>query len=385
MTARTFHGLEELLAEELRSLSAQNIQISKRAVTFEGDLALLYKANIGLRTALKILVPIHECTATTPEQLYEEVRKVDWTKYLGVNGTFMVETAVQSSLFTHSKYVGLKAKDAIVDQFREKFGSRPSVNLQRPNLYVDVRISSDQVCISLNSSGDALYKRGYRLDTNEAPLSEVLAAGMVMLTGWKGEKDLLDFMCGSGTIVIEAAMIASDMAPNLLREDFAFKTWNDFDPRLLMDVRKEFRAKIKEPTCKIFGSDIDKESIRMAMDNATRAKVDDRIMLKVRDYTQMEPPFQNGIIISNPPYQLRLRTDDIEAFYKEIGDVLKKKYNGFDAWIISANLLAIKQVGLKTSRKIMLYNGPLECRFNKYELYEGSRKLSHEANNALRG
>jgi putative N6-adenine-specific DNA methylase len=378
LTARTFFGLEAILAKELEEIGATEIAVSKRAVTFQGSLETLYRANLCLRTALKVILPIHQFNAMNEQELYDGVKSIDWSKYLEANGSFMVETAVQSEHFSHSKYVAYKAKDAIVDQFREKFGSRPSVDLESPNLYIDVRISSDIVVVSLNSSGEPLYKRGYRSEQNEAPLNEALAAGMIMSTGWHGERDLVDTMCGSGTIPIEAAMIASHMAPNLLREDFAFKSWNDFDPKLLLEIKKELRAKIVSPSCKIHGYDINANTVAAAMIHAENAKVDDRIVLKTKDMFNSAAPFPGGLLIFNPPYQLRLRTENIEDFYKQIGDALKKNYAGYEAWLLSANFIAMKNIGLKTSAKVILYNGPLECRFIKFELYEGSKRQTNE-------
>ncbi|MEI6312531.1 MAG: THUMP domain-containing protein [Bacteroidota bacterium] len=379
LTARTFQGLEEVLAKELEQIGARNIAISKRAVEFEGDQKLLYTANMALRTAIKIIMPIKSFEAKDETTFYNEVKAIEWEKYLSTSSTFMVETAVKSEYFTHSQYVAYKTKDAIVDRFREKFKDRPSVNLVAPNLYVDVRISSEICVISLNSSGEPLFKRGYRKDTNEAPINEVLAAGMVLLSEWDGQSDLLDPMCGSGTILCEAAMIASNTAPNLNRNEFGFKTWFDYDPRLLMEIRKELRSKRREVTCKIRGTDIDKRVLDKAFINIENAGVDDFVILKQRDFFEHEKQDTPVFIITNPPYQERMRIEDIEEFYKKMGDTFKQKFTQATAWLISSNENAVKSIGLKASRRIPLFNGKLECRFLKYEMYEGTKKIAKES------
>ena len=378
LTARTFQGLEEVLAQELESIGAKEINISKRAVEFVGDQKLLYTANLALRTAIKIIMPIKAFEAKDEETFYKEIKDIEWEKYLSTSSTFMVETAVKSEYFTHSQYVAYKTKDAIVDRFREKYKDRPSVNLNYPNLYIDIRISSENCVVSLNTSGDPLFKRGYRLETNEAPINEVLAAGMVLLSDWDMKMDFLDPMCGSGTILCEAAMIATNTAPNLKRDDFAFKTWFDFDPRLLMEVRKELRAKRIDATCKIRGTDIDKRVLDKASINIEKAGMDHIMLLKQKDFFEYEKQEKPVFIITNPPYQERMHIEDVEDFYKSIGDTFKQKFTDATAWLISSNENAMKSIGLKTSRKIPLFNGKLECRFVKYELYEGTRKHTKE-------
>ena len=375
MTARTFQGLEEVLAKELEELGADDILISKRAVDFSGNLTLLYKANLALRTAIKIIMPIHYFKATTEEELYNAVKAMEWENYLSVNGSFVVDTAVKSEYFTHSKYVAYKTKDAIVDRFREKFGNRPSVNFDHPNLYIDVRISSDQCCISFNASGEPLFKRGYRQDTNEAPINECLAAGLVLLSGWRGEKDLLDPMCGSGTILTEAAMYAMNIAPNLNREEFGFRTWNDFDPKVFMEIKRELRSAKKSLTCKIKGSDIDARVIAKAMINIAAAGLDEDISIKKKDFFTYEKQEKSLIIITNPPYHERMKAEDIIEMYATIGDLLKQNFINCEAWIISSNIDALKQVGLKPTKRIPLVNGKLECRYMQFEMYEGTKKF----------
>ncbi len=374
-TARTFQGLEEVLAKELQTLGASDVVISKRAVDFSGDLKLLYKANLSLRTAIKLIMPIHYFSATTEEELYNAVKGMEWEKYLTVNGSFMVDTAVHSEYFNHSKYVAYKTKDAIVDRFREKFGSRPSVNFENPTLYIDVRISSDQCCVSFNTSGEPLFKRGYRQDTNEAPINECLAAGLVLLSGWHGEKDLLDPMCGSGTILTEAAMYAMNIAPNINRNDFGFKTLNDFDPKLLMEVKKDLRSQKKPLICKIKGSDIDSKVVNKAMSNIAAAGLDEDISLRTKDFFTYEKQEKSVVIITNPPYHERMKSADINEMYATIGDLLKQNFVNCEAWIISSNIDALKQVGLKPTIRIPLVNGKLECRYMQFEMYEGTRKF----------
>jgi putative N6-adenine-specific DNA methylase len=377
-TARTFQGLEPVLAKELDHIGATDIVISKRAVDFTGDMKLLYTANLMLRTAIKIIMPIHYFTASTEEELYNAVKAIEWEKYMTVNSTFMIDTAVNSEFFNHSKYVAYKAKDAIVDRFREKFGSRPSVNFENPTLYIDVRISTDQCCISFNASGAPLFKRGYRQDTNEAPINECLAAGLVLLSGWQGDKDLLDPMCGSGTILIEAAMYAMNMAPNISRNDFGFKTWNDFDPKLLMEVKRALRASKKALTCKIKGSDIDSKVISKAMVNISNAGLDEDISIRTKDFFTYEKQEKSVVLITNPPYHERMKSADINEMYATIGDLLKQHFINCEAWIISSNIDALKQVGLKPTIRIPLVNGKLECRFMQFEMYEGTRKYIPE-------
>ena len=374
MTATTLFGLEEVLMEELRELGAQDIEKVNRAVIFTGDKELLYKANLHLRTALRVLVPVHKFTAANEQELYNGVRQLNWSEYLDGDQTLAVESAVNSDFFNHSHYVSLKTKDAIVDQFRDKTGARPWVNIDNPDLTIHIHIFKDNCTISLDSSGETLHKRGYKTANTPAPLSEVLAAGMILLTGWRGEKPFVDPMCGSGTIALEAALIAANIAPGVFRGDFGFKHWKNFDAALWQKLYKEALNQERESKYKIIASDISLQAVRVAEENMQNAELEEKLIILKKSFEELEPPREPGIIVMNPPYGERLAEENIIQFYKEIGNTLKQKWNGFEAWILSSNRQALKQVGLRTSKKTTLYNGPLECGFYKYELYEGSKK-----------
>jgi len=374
MTATTLYGLEDVLKGELRELGASNIKGENRAVTFQGDLRLLYRANLEIRTALKILVPIHSFSAKNDDALYSAVREVDWRKYMSVTETLAVDSVVHSEHFTHSQYVALRVKDAIVDQFRKRKNRRPSVDLDNPSLRINIYISHDECVVSLDSSGDSLHRRGYRKDGDMAPLNEVLAAGMIQLTGWQGDLHFVDPMCGSGTILCEAAMIARNIAPGIHREDYGFMHWPNFDYDLWEEVIGEAQRGERECSYQIVGSDISGQALDSARKNITRAGLDEHIRLAKSAFEQREPSVDSGIVVMNPPYGERMAKEDIIGFYRQIGDQLKQNYPGFDAWILSGNREALKHVGLRPSENITLYNGPIECRFQKFEIYRGSRR-----------
>ena len=376
--ATTQFGLEGILASELNELGANDIEILSRAVKFKGDLALLYKCNLYLRTALKILKPIATFEALNEQALYNEVKKIDWSKYLTTDQTFAIDGTTSGEVFTHSKFVALKSKDAIVDQFREIDGIRPSIDVDDPDLQINIHISEVACSVSIDSTGLPLSKRGYRLEQIFAPISEVLAAGIILLSGWDKKSNFYDPMCGSGTFSIEAALMACNIPNGRLRH-FAFEKWNDFDASLWEMIRSEAETKIKPFEGKIFASDIEKRAIEISIQNARRAGVEDYIVFKNCDFLSSTLESDPGVVVLNPPYGERLQSDDIVEFYREIGTRLKHFYNGCDAWIISANLEALKFIGLKPSRKIKLYNGQLECRLNKYELYRGSKKVNGDA------
>lgn len=377
-TATTMFGLEEILMSELSALGATDIEKANRAVSFKADRRVLYNCNLWLRTALRILVPIHKFKATNEEELYNGVKQVAWSTYMEADDTLAVESAVNSPHFNHSQYVALKTKDAVVDQFRNRFGRRPNVDLNRPSIRIHVHIYHDQCTLSLDSSNDSLHRRGYRLEQNQAPLNEVLAAGMLKLAGWEGTTNFIDPMCGSGTIVTEAGLIAKNIAPGLFREYFGFMGWKDYDPDLWEELKEQSLAVQREFDYAIVGSDIDPEAVHIARANVTRAGLDEDVKIVRRAYEEQEPPKGGGLMVMNPPYGERLELDDIGFFYKMIGNILKQKYAGYDAWILSSNLAAIKLVGLRPSRKIQLYNGPLECRFHKFSVFDGSMKERHE-------
>ena len=374
LLAKTLEGLEEILAEELAAVGAKKISIGKRAVEFEGDMLCVYKANLQCRCAIRILISIGRFTIHNEDELYSAVKSINWEEYLEKDETLAVDATVHSDYFNHSKFVAYKTKDAIVDRFREKFGSRPDVDLDNPKIRVNVHIRDRYLSIGLDSSGDSLHRRGYRARAGQAPISEVLAAGIVKLSGWDGKTTLLDPMCGSGTILIEATKFALGIPSFSKDRKFGFEQWNNFKPALWERV-KEFAYKSEEITLPLIqGVDMDERAIEIARENTEKAGLTGKIKFHQERFEDYTPPEVPGYIISNPPYELRLRTGDIEGLYKMIGDQFKQNYGGWQAWIISSNRDALKQVGLRTSRKIILFNGPLECRLQKYEMYQGTRK-----------
>ncbi|OFX21004.1 MAG: DNA methylase [Bacteroidetes bacterium GWA2_31_9b] len=373
--ATTIFGLEEVLASELREIGATDVELLNRAVRFKGDKAMLYKSNLLLRTAVKILKPIHSFFAANEQQLYDNIKKIDWSEYFTYNNTFAIDGATHSDIFNHSKYVALKSKDAIADQFREKFSIRPSVDPANPDMRINVHINDKSVIVSLDSSGSSLGKRNYRLAQSEAPISEVLAAGIIMLSQWDKKCDFIDPMCGSGTFPIEAALLANNI-PSGRNRNFGFEKWKDFDEEIWNNVKEEANSKIIHSDVKIFARDSDNYIVDIAIENAKRAGVQDLIEFESVDFFQTSHTAGKGIVVINPPYGERLQVDDIVNFYEDMGSRLKHFYQGCDAWIISANYEALKFFGLRTSRKIKLFNGPMECRLQKYELYQGSKKAS---------
>lgn len=374
IVAKTIFGLEETLAEELQKIGAKDIKILQRAVSYKGDKSILYKSNLYLRTAIRVLVPISTFRANGERELYKGVQKIDWEKYLNTNKTFAIDGTTSGEIFTHSKYAALLMKDAIVDKFRDKYDARPSIDTEYPDLRINLHINHNFVTVSLDSSGSNLGKRGYKLKQVFAPLSEVLASGIIILSGWDKKQDFIDPMCGSGTFPIEAALIAKNIAPGSFRK-FNFENWKDFDRGLWLQLKKEAENNQTDFKGKIYGFDIDDEAISISKENAHRAGVNRIVSFSQQNFTNSEKEFSNSHLIMNPPYGERLMEDDeIIPFYKEIGDKLKHNYTNCNAFIFSGNLRAIKHVGLKASKKIKLFNGPIECRLNKFELYVGSKK-----------
>ena len=370
LLAKTFHGLEGVLAEELVQLGATHIKKGKRVVHFEGDKQLLYRANLELRTALRILKPFREFKTKHPNHLYKKIKETDWSNYLGLDKTFAIIAVTQSKYMKHSKFVALKIKDAIVDQFREQTGERPNIDTRQPDVLLQVHISRDNVCmLSLDSSGDPLFKRGYRVNVVEAPINEVLAAGMILLAAWQKDCDFIDPMCGSGTFLIEAAMMAYNIPPQLYRDYFCFKKWNDFDKVLWEDLKQEARANIKDFSHQILGFDKDFRAIKISSQNIIAAHLEGRIVLKREKFERLTAPTAKGFIMTNPPYNERMEIEDTKAFYKMIGDQLKQQFKGHQAWLISSNKKALGFIGLRPSKKMTLFNGALECRFQGYDLY----------------
>ncbi len=374
MIAKTFFGFEDLLEDELKKLGAQEVEKGTRMVSFTGDKGFMYKANLSLRTALKILKPIYSFRAINEVTLYNNIIKLDWSKYLNSNQTFVIDTTIHSDNFKHSQFVSQKVKDAIVDQFREKTGERPSIDKDFPDLRINIHIDRDQVSVALDTSGASLHQRGYKTATNIAPINEVLAAGMVLLSGWDGNSHFLDPMCGSGTILVEAAMIACNIPANINRKEFAFEKWNDWDNDLFDQIVDSLMKKTREFQFSIIGYDKAPSAVSKAIDNVKNANLEEYIKVERVDFFDSKKESDGFLqMVFNPPYGERLDIE-MERFYREIGDTLKQHYPGTNAWFITANLEALKFVGLKPSRKIKLFNGKLEARFVKYELYEGSKK-----------
>ncbi|MEN3324562.1 THUMP domain-containing protein [Mariniflexile soesokkakense] len=374
MLAKTLFGFEELLANELTQLGAQDVKTGVRSVFFSGDKGFMYKANLGLRTAIKILKPIHTFTVNNEQDLYDNIYKMAWELYVKPTGTIAVDATIHSELFTNSLYIAQKTKDAIVDKFRDTTGERPNVDLKFPDLKVNVHVDRHQCTISLDSSGDSLHKRGYKLATNIAPINEVLAAGLIMLSGWDGQTDFMDPMCGSGTMLIEAAMIACNIPPNLMRKEFAFERWNDWDVDLFEKIEASLLGKTRDFHHKIIGYDKAPSAVNKAIENVKNAQLDDFIEVKHEDFFKTQKGGEEKLhMVFNPPYGERLNID-MQEFYKNIGDTLKQSYPGTDAWFITSNLDALKHVGLRPSRKIHLFNAKLEARLVKYVMYEGSKK-----------
>lgn len=372
----TFFGLEEVLEKELHQLGGKDIVAFKRGVSVVGDLGFLYKINLCLHTALKVIIPIVKFEANNEQELYDNIKLIEWERFISNTDTIMIEGVTNSEIFTHSLFVSQKVKDGIVDRFREKTGSRPDVDLIHPAFKVYVHIFKNEVSLHLDSSGDPLYKRGYRSDINEAPMKEVLAAGLVKLSGWEKHLQLIDGMCGAGTIAIEAALWANNIPPGYYRNEFGFMKWQNFDETLYETIYESSINKIKNEPVEIIANDIDNPTLKKAITNTKNAKVDDVVSCINQSFFDITPTRKGGVIILNPPYGERMPVNEIEKLYKEIGDKLKKDFKGFSAWIISSSPEAIKSIGLRPSRRIHLFNGSLECRFLKFDLYDGSKKAS---------
>lgn len=374
--AKTFAGLEPLLAQELKDLGAQNIQKLTRAVAFQGDESLMYRCNLSLRTALRIIQPIAVETVQNANQLYEFARAINWTRFFNPNDTFAINSVIDKNPnFNNNMIVSLKVKDAIVDQFRDLKGDRPSVDKENPDIRIEVHLQNDRCTLAIDTSGESLHKRGYRVGGHAAPLNEIVGAALVLWSGWNPETPLVDFMCGTGTILTEAAMIGANISPNLKRDKFTFQNWKNFDRKLYDKVWLEEKAKARpDADLRLYGNDLNYRACVEARETITNAGADDYVRITNLDYRHKDLPKDVGMIITNPPYGERLKlgtgTDfEMFDFYKELGDVFKQKYKGWTAWVLSGNLDAMKKVGLKASQKHMVYNGALECTYNKYEMY----------------
>ena len=372
MLAKTMHGLEEVLANELKDLGAQSVKIQKRAVSFKGDNGFMYKANLNLRTCLRILKPIKTFQAKDEKDLYENILKMNWSRYLDVNKTFATHATTTSEVFSHSKYASLLVKDGIADFFRNKYGKRPNVNPKDPDISINLHVNKHTCTISLDSSGESLHKRGYKVNTIIAPMNEVLASGLILLSGWNKKDNFHDPMCGSGTILIEAAMIANNIPANIFRNNFGFEKWKDFDPQLFEKIKDVSLNKEIEFKGSITGSDNFQKAVRICRKNIENALMFENIKVKNEDFFETKIN-ENTFVIFNPPYGERIELG-INEFYKKIGDSLKNNYKNCTAWLISSDIDNLKMIGLKPTKKIELMNGNLKCSFREFKIYEGSKK-----------
>jgi putative N6-adenine-specific DNA methylase len=376
LIAKTIAGLEDVLAKELETLGATGVLKLNRAVSFNGDIAMMYKVNYACRTALRILKPLFHFEILDQKDLYEKIYEFPWEDYLDADHSLAIDAVISYTVFTNSQFVAQRSKDAIVDRLREKLGKRPSVDLENPDLKVNVHLFKDSCTVALDSSGQSLHRRGYRKSTGPAPINEVLAAGLVKLSEWNTITPLFDPMCGSGTLLIEAAMLAKSMPAGFFREQWGFMKWRDFDAVLWNKVKDESNTLISVGLLKMHGSDRAGHAIESARENLRFTNLYEDITLEVKSFEDSTPPFEKGFIISNPPYDERLQIEDSLAFYKMIGDILKRKYAGYTAWLISSDLESVKFIGLRPSRRIPVFNGPLECRFLKFDLFAGKKGYS---------
>lgn len=370
LIAKTFAGLEPVLAREIKEIGGKNIIIGRRAVFYEGDLEMIYKSNYFLRTALRILKEIDQFQFKDVDQFYLRCKNIDWSKYLDATQDFIINSVVANSRdFRNSMFASLKAKDAIADYFREKTGKRPNVNTENPDIVVNVHIYKNNCTVSLDSSGESLHKRGYRVKQGDAPLNEVLAAAMILMSGWNGKTDFIDPMCGSGTLPIEAAMIAQNIPAGKFRKDYAFTNWKNFNIELFEAIKNSFSK--REYTSNIYASDVSASNLLNAKTNARRALVFNKINFQICDFQKLEIPAKGATIIMNPPYGERLKPENLNQLYQMIGEHLKHQFPGNSAWILSTSKENFKHIGLKPSQKKELYNGAIKCSFNKYELFSG--------------
>lgn len=377
MIAKTFQGLEGVLAEELTNLGANNVQIGRRMVSYTGDKELLYRSNFALRTAIRVLKPIKHFRATSADEVYEAVKQIDWSQYLDIKTTFAVDSVVFSTEFRHSKFVAYKVKDAIVDQFRERTGDRPNIRITNPDLQLHIHVAEYDCTLSLDSSGESLHRRGYRQEAVEAPLNEVLAAGIILMTGWKGETDFIDPMCGSGTLPVEAALIARNIAPGVYRQGYAFEKWPDYDEELFQRIYND-DSQERPFEHHIYGRDNNREAVSIATRNVKAAGLSNEVTIEFMDFKDFKKPENPSIIVTNPPYGERISAPDLLGLYRTIGERLKHEFMDNTAWILSYREECFEAIGLKPSLKTPLYNGSLECELRKYQIFDGKY-------NAVRG
>ena len=375
--AKTFYGLEDTLYSEIENLGAKKIKKLVRAVEFEGDLEMLYTANLKLRTALSIITPIFEFKAKDDQQLYDNIFNYNWGRIFNLHQSFAIFSVINTDYFNHSQFVSLKAKDAIADYFRQKYNERPDVDRKFPDIKIILHINQDKVTVLLDTSGKALFQRGYKTEITEAPINEVLAAGIILESGWDKKSTFIDPMCGSGTFLVEAAMIASNTAPNLYRQRFGFQNLRNYDELLWNSIVDKAVKEINDDIPEILGNDISDEVIEIAQGNINNTRFAKKIKLNCAHFTNFEHNQEEGTLITNPPYDERIKTADIIELYQDLGDTFKEKYHNFDCWVFSGNLPALKRLGLKTSRRIKLFNGAIEARLNLYKMYEGSKRTKY--------
>lgn len=383
LIAKTFEGLEDVLSQELVELGAENIRKGKRMVSFTGDKEMMYRANFSLRTAVRILKPIKQFTAKNPDEVYDAIKSISWENYMDTDNSFAIDPVVYSEEFSHSKFVAYRVKDAIADYFRDKTGKRPNVSVSNPDFRINIHISGTNCMLSLDSSSESLHKRGYRVEAGEAPISEVLAAGIILMSGWRGECDFIDPMCGSGTFLIEADLIARNIAPGVYRQQFGFEKWKDFDADLLSEIFED-DSKEKDFTHHIYGYDVDGKAVGIAKCNIKSARVGKDITVEMQDFKDFTQPTEPAIIITNPPYGERLTTDNLYDTYNMIGQVLKNQFKGYNAWIISSRRDCFDRIGLKPSVRIPLFNGELDCELRKYQMFDGSFKDFRKEGNDIK-
>lgn len=369
--AKTMSGFEQILKDELLDLGIEHVELATRAVHFEGDLEDIYRVNYWSRFCLRVLVSFHSYKAFDDKRLHSKAMQFEWEKLLSVDKTFAINSAVSSDYHTHSHFASLRVKDAIADYFMEKYDERPSVDLDEPDVRIHLHIERQFVTLAIDSSGESLHKRGYRTEHFDAPLNEVLAAGMIKLSGWTPDKTFWDPMCGSGTLVTEAGMMAKGIAPQIKREHFGFMNWSSFDSDLFEKVKAE--SPVEPQKFNIYASDISPESVIATYQHLENLGLHEDIECNAQDMFEAEAPEGGGVMIVNPPYGVRLEKENVAEFYGEMSNYIKHNLPGWDAWVFTSNVEALKKFGLKPSKKLMLYNGALECRFYKYEIFAGRR------------
>lgn len=374
LITKTAAGLEGVLAAEIKALGAKNVRLLHRAVLCEGNKELMYRINYTVRTALKVLKPFKTFYAKNEEQLYKQAQEIHWFELLNTDQTFAIDAVVSGRFFTHSQYAALRLKDAIVDQFRDVYGIRPNINTLNPDLRINLHIRQDKVQILFDSSGESLHKRGYRKQVDKAPMNEVLAAGLIQLSGWQADCNFIDCMCGSGTLPIEAAMFAMKIPSGYYRKQWGFMKWPDYNESLWEHIKEDADSKICEFEHEIWASDRSAKAVAIAENNLKQARLTKDIHLMKKNMENLTPPDGRGIVIFNPPYGDRLEEDDIDKVYEDIGNTLKHNFKGFQCWLITDDAVALKHVGLRPSKKIAVWNGPLECRFVCFDIFEGSYK-----------